>query len=507
MEAGSSLSAATAAQPQCRHLLPGSELICFIVPGAFSGAACEQLLTAEVKADFQSAHTHYPTYYRNNDRLVVDSEALAGQLLHTIVAVLPPQLPADEPGGPPWNLRQLNTRLRFCRYSAGQYFHRHLDGVYYQSVTVQSRLTFMIYLNDAAEFSGGRTLFYRSKDDAAIWAAYTPAQGDLLVFDHRIWHEGEELEEGEKFVLRSDILYERELPPPAAASSEPFAAGHLGYIWQVLPFGEGMVSAGRDTVIKVWDRAGVCIQQLHGHQNSILSLCQLNATTLLSGARDMTIRVWQGQYGQFQLVYTLQPHAATILCVARLSDTLFCSSGADGLIQVSDLTGLVQQTLAGHTDWVWQVLPLADDELVSASEDGTLKLWNWQLGNCTETIATGLSPVHALLFDAAQGRLICGNQAGELQVWQRSPDGQSWRLAYSVLAHRGIVRTLAWVADGQLASGGEDNKVKIWNLDTRRCEQEMTHTDFVQSVVWLSARQQLISASYDGTLKVWPLAG
>jgi WD40 repeat protein len=80
-------------------------------------------------------------------------------------------------------------------------------------------------------------------------------------------------------VLRSDILYETTAEPVS------FSAGHLGYIWQVVPFGTGVVSAGRDKIIKVWDQRGQLRQQLSGHSSSVLSLCVLAPTLLLSGAR------------------------------------------------------------------------------------------------------------------------------------------------------------------------------------------------------------------------------
>lgn len=493
-----------AAFPQVRHLLPDSELVCFIVPGAFSPAESDALLTADIKASLHPAATHYPTYYRNNERCLVDDEHLAQQLFAVLAPVLPAELPADHPAEHPWRLKQLNSRLRFCRYAAGQYFHRHLDGVYHESETVQSRLTFMVYLNDAAEFSGGRTLFYRGKDDPQVWAEYYPAKGDVIVFDHRLWHEGEQLETGEKYVLRSDILYHtapRPMRPPA-----PFAPGHLGYIWQVLPFGEEVLSAGRDKRIKVWSRSGELRQQLAGHQNSILSLCQLNAHTLLSGSRDMTIKVWERGPQGFGLIRSLRLHDATVLSLHRLTDALFASSAADGLIKISDARGRVHHTLAGHTDWVWQAVPVAAELLVSSSEDGTLRLWNWPLGRCVAIIGQDLPPAHVLLFDSQQQRLFAGNYAGQIQVWQADASRRRWELRSTLPAHQGIVRTLTLLPGGRLASGGEDNKVKVWDLSTGTCQQEMAHHDFVQSAAWLPASQQLLSASYDGQLRVWELA-
>lgn len=66
----------------------------------------------------------------------------------------------------------------------------------------------MVYLNSAQNnFKGGRTLFYKSKIGQEILASYIPRQGDLIIFDHNIWHEGELVLEGQKFIMRSDIIY------------------------------------------------------------------------------------------------------------------------------------------------------------------------------------------------------------------------------------------------------------------------------------------------------------
>ncbi|GAA4035702.1 hypothetical protein GCM10022409_20540 [Hymenobacter glaciei] len=487
-------------------LLPGSELICFVVRGAFSLADCAALLPAEVRDNFESAHANYPTYYRNNDRLVVDSPELAAQLLATIRPVLPAQLPADSGTDDAWQLRELNPRLRYCRYSAGQYFHRHLDGVYHHSATVQSRLTFMIYLNDATEFTGGRTLFYRSKTDTQVWAEYQPVAGDLIVFDHRIWHEGEELAAGQKFVLRTDILYQT--TAALAATTDHFGEGHQGYIWQVKPFGpHHWVSGGRDTLLKVWDAQGHCVQRLSGHEKSILCLAQLNERQLVSGSRDATIRVWTQSPNGLVPGRVLRPHQGAILTVARLSDTELVSGGADGLIQVSNVAdGKVLRTLAGHHDWVWQVLPLPGGRLVSCSEDGTLKTWNLVSGECLHSQSAGHSPaqVLALARDARSELLLSGHFDGRIQVWRPAPDGECWTLQQTWAAHEGIVRTLCLLADGRLASGGEDNTVRVWTLTNGQCDGAFPHADFVQAVVAFRPGW-LLSASYDGTLKAWPL--
>lgn len=68
----------------------------------------------------------------------------------------------------------------------------------------------MIYLNSARDnFTGGRTLFYKNQTDDNILAEYTPHEGDLIIFDHNIWHKGEMVNQGEKYVMRSDVIYQK----------------------------------------------------------------------------------------------------------------------------------------------------------------------------------------------------------------------------------------------------------------------------------------------------------
>ena len=58
----------------------------------------------------------------------------------------------------------------------------------------------MVYLNEDCE--GGSTSF--RLDNIRI----QPKTGSLLIFEHRLWHQGEEVKAGSKYVLRTDIMFE-----------------------------------------------------------------------------------------------------------------------------------------------------------------------------------------------------------------------------------------------------------------------------------------------------------
>jgi WD40 repeat protein len=395
-----------------------------------------------------------------------------------------------------WSLVGLNSRLRFCRYAEQQYFHRHLDGVYYRSEIEQSKLTFMVYLNSATEFEGGRTLFYKSKENEEIWAEYIPKKGDLIVFDHNVWHEGEVLKSGEKYILRSDIIYSKQI---STREKQPFT-GHLGYIWKLLKLDEStLVSGGRDKLIHIWNAEGQLLQTLQGHENSILCIEKLNESTIISGSRDQKIIVWRkGADHKFERVQTIAIHTALLLSLCRLTDTTFASGGGDGVLKICDSNGQVLKSFSEHHNWIWQIVSLTEKVIATVSEDCTIKIWDIDLEHSIQTFKTE-APNLSLEYQKDQRRLISGDLNGNITVTTLTHDFEKSEV-FTFKAHHGIIRTLKSISDHLLASGGEDNKVKVWDLRCRACVLEHKHQNFVQSLeLW--NKHLLLSASYDGTIQ------
>ena len=127
---------------------------------------------------------------RNNDRVIIDDAALAAELWERVRAHVPPVYGLMQARG-------LNELFRFYRYHPGQRFAWHVDGSFERPNGERSLLTFMIYLNEG--YGGGATRFG--------WDAITGCTGMALVFDHQLRHEGAELVQGVKYVLRSDVMY------------------------------------------------------------------------------------------------------------------------------------------------------------------------------------------------------------------------------------------------------------------------------------------------------------
>jgi hypothetical protein len=133
------------------------------------------------------------TDVRNNERVMFDDPGLARELFARLERAIAPRLCGMRAIG-------ANERFRCYRYGPGQRFGLHYDGAFRRSARERSLLTLMVYLNEG--FTGGATAFH----DWDVRVA--PRTGLALIFQHQLLHEGCELIEGTKYVLRSDVMYE-----------------------------------------------------------------------------------------------------------------------------------------------------------------------------------------------------------------------------------------------------------------------------------------------------------
>lgn len=83
------------------------------------------------------------------------------------------------------------------------------------------------------------------------------------------------------------------------------------------------------------------------------------------------------------------------------------------------------------------------------------------------------------------------------------PNASTEKLVRTLTEHSGRVRSVAYSSDGQtLASGGDDNTIRIWNFQTGELLETLGHLGPVNSVAFSPNGQTLVSGSDDTTIKV-----
>ncbi|MEO0420145.1 MAG: 2OG-Fe(II) oxygenase [Pseudomonadota bacterium] len=136
---------------------------------------------------------------RNNERVIFDDPELAQELWDKTQ----PHIAATRFGS---RAIGLNERFRIYRYQPRHFFDWHQDGLFARDNGEISRFTLLIFLN--SDFDGGATSFRQNHSPYAFdeFTLY-PGNGKALLFFHPISHRGDVVSAGEKYMLRTDVMY------------------------------------------------------------------------------------------------------------------------------------------------------------------------------------------------------------------------------------------------------------------------------------------------------------
>ena len=450
------------------------------IPDALGRDEIGALLSYGRRLGYGSPGSAYPPSYRTNDRLVVDDEALARWLFSRLRASIPEVI--TEPDGTQWQLVGLNPRLRSCRYRAGQFFAMHRDGAHHRGHDERSFLTVMLYLNGAPDFVGGATRFFHDRAGSPAFEI-APRPGLAVVFSHRWWHDGAPLEAGDKYILRSDVMYRRRTPSRAAD-------GHAGYVWSVACTDDGLVvSGGRDKTVRVW-RDGQGVATLRGHTASVTCVVARAPGELWSASRDGTLRRWtQSSSGAWSSSAPVDVGGGTIIAACATKDGVACGT-SDGRVTVWSADGRTCARARRHSRWVWAVVETPQGVLVSASEDGVVT--DGRHATQLDAAVTSLC--------ACRDDVLAGQADGRLLVLDRR-----LRPIAAQPAHAGPITSITAMTGGRFATAGEDDRIRIWSATDHRglrCLGVLSHDDFVRSLA-VTGDGRLVSAAYDGRVRVW----
>lgn len=172
------------------------------------------------------------------------------------------------------------------------------------------------------------------------------------------------------------------------------------------------------------------------------------------------------------------------------------------------------RTLKAHKDEVTSLAVSQDDLILSASKDRTVLVWTLlhrsptrMLEHPSEVLAVACTPKGAKLNYAVTG---CAD--GSLRLWNLS-DTSSQPLRELEEKHDDGITALAFSPDGRyFASGSHDNNIILWETATGKqlyvFDAEHGVTEPHQGTITalhFTPQSRLVSASRDGTLRVWEL--
>ena len=218
----------------------------------------------------------------------------------------------------------------------------------------------------------------------------------------------------------------------------------------------------------------------------------------LVASADRSVRVWDVETKRD--VKRLVGHTASAWAVGFNADgTKAISGSADGTARVWDVAaGSELMILDGHASLVSAVALTADGtRAVTGGFDGSVVWWDVTTGKELRRLDEAAKAVHAVaLHPTKKLAAIAADRSVILWDYSTGEVVAKWD------AHAGATSTVAF-ADDRIVSGGDDKLVKVWDADGKLIAKLAGHAGGVRAVAAKPGGRWVISASADGTVKLW----
>jgi F-box and WD-40 domain protein 1/11 len=276
---------------------------------------------------------------------------------------------------------------------------------------------------------------------------------------------------------------------------------HEECIYTIQHSGKYLVSGSRDRTLRIWDldTQRLIRPPLRAHQGSVLCL-QFDADPeedlIVSGSSDATVVLWKFSTGQI-IQRLRKAHRESVLNV-RFDKRVLVTCSKDKTIKIfnrramspgdvgyPDLPAGVSPVptflnnygfnpaptaglpikqpytmigcLEGHGAAV-NAVQIYGNEVVSASGDRTVKVWNWPEQTCTRTLIGHTKGIACVQYDGR--RIVSGSSDNEVKVF----DKESGLEVASLRAHSNLVRTVQ-AGFGDLPYSAEEDQEDARMID------------------------------------------
>ncbi|TFY54899.1 hypothetical protein EVG20_g9520 [Dentipellis fragilis] len=307
-----------------------------------------------------------------------------------------------------------------------------------------------------------------------------------------------------------------------------------------------LITGSYDRTARVWNlETGVEMRCLKGHTRAVRAL-QFDEVKLITASMDHTLRVWNWRTGK--CIRTLEGHTEGVVCL-NFDSNILASGSVDNTVKVWNFRSAECFTLRGHRDWVNAVVlwdskspasPVKETPCVptfdrpssptsssaqpnietgkmlfSASDDGTIRLWDLALRTCVRQFVGHMGQVQSMKLLVMDGGCEApgGFLASEGQDQVPSGDQRLDTLHDNTHAVSVSQSSNSMIPEGGsfkgrirpvLVSGSLDNTIKLWDVDTGKTMRTLFgHIEGVWAVA--SDKMRLVSGSHDRTIKLWSL--
>lgn len=171
-----------------------------------------------------------------------------------------------------------------------------------------------------------------------------------------------------------------------------------------------------------------------------------------------------------------------------------------GSLQAQDAPYIFLQT--GHTDAIHCIDQSPDErDIVTASADKTLKLWDFQTGKEIRTFEGHTNRVKAVMFSPDGKMIVSGSLDGTVRLWDINNGKEIRKLTCDIYQIEKIFIT----SDGRyiLASGDFERYIQKWDLNTGEPVKTLSDTVYTGPVAFSSDGKYALAKDFKYDLRVW----
>jgi ribosome biogenesis protein YTM1 len=256
-------------------------------------------------------------------------------------------------------------------------------------------------------------------------------------------------------------------------------------------------SASQDQTVMIWEwdlenNNASCKWICKGHERSVEALrIHPESLKMASGSWDGVIKVWSASPEEDKLD-------------AKLSEP----EGAVGGAPPKPRTRVPVMSLAGHRESVSAIGWMGPQELISASWDHTLKIWDLEAGGIKSDLS-GNKAFFDMSWSPLNQTVITASADRHIRLYDpRSSEGSIVKGTFT--SHSGWVSSVNWstTEENLFISGSHDNLMKFWDRRSPRAPlYNLTgHTENILCTNW-SNPKYLISGGSDNTLRIFSARG
>ena len=289
--------------------------------------------------------------------------------------------------------------------------------------------------------------------------------------------------------------------------------GHTEKIVSLIELNSGRLASGSyDNTIRIWDanyeNEDIRIQE----KSRILCLLEFEKNTLLCGASDNLITLYEINSMNYELIHRFIGHTLWVNCLTKINNNYFASASNDTTIKIWDYYNKkCIKTLEGHDDCILSIILLKENNyLCSGAADLTIRIWDWERNKCLY-ILKGHEKWVKCVLELDNGIIISGSDDKTIKIWK------DYNNIKTIEEHNNSIRSLCQINKDYFASGSFDCSIKIWNINTWECVQTLVgHDSNIICVISLNNNNQknknmnymkkpllIASCSNDKTIKIW----